>query len=66
MVRQLSRVFAEVEPAWPEDGFETLRLEAAQLRLLLDEEKNVERGSRRVAVGLPREALETICPRFAR
>jgi transposase-like zinc-binding protein len=50
MLRQLRRVFEGMEPTWPEDAFEALQLEGAQLRLKLDEEPNRE-PRRRVAVG---------------
>ncbi|MHB8879421.1 MAG: transposase [Myxococcaceae bacterium] len=51
MLKALAAGFAAAEETWPEDGFEALQLEGAQLRLRLDEEKRPERRGRRVAVG---------------
>lgn len=51
MVRQLLRLFATVEPSWPEDSFEALQLQGAQLPLELDEEPWRKQRGKRVAVG---------------
>ena len=50
LLKRLRRLFEGLEQRWPEDGFDALQLEGAQLRLQLEEEPKVGRG-RLVAVG---------------
>lgn len=50
LLQRLRRLFAQLEEPSPEDGFDALQLEGAQLRLQLGEEPRAGRG-RLVAVG---------------
>jgi hypothetical protein len=51
VVKQVSRAFEAEDSCWPEDGFEKLQAEGAQLRLTLTDVPERERSRRRVAVG---------------
>ncbi len=56
MLERLKPLFEAYEPQWPEDGFEALQFQGAQLRLKSDENGQRERlqrekRGRRVAVG---------------